>query len=258
MSSSRIILSFPSRYVVGVVILSSLLSAWAIILELTPEVDNFLERVRNSYDSIVPEITLRDGKASIRERQPHYLSPSSDKDVTIVIDTRDMKQREAYEYIRQTPFAIAITRDFMVLKNHDQLSELSFKNLPDMVINSTTLLSAMNEYSSRIWFMAWIFFIFYCLLNKTAQVCLFAFIPMIVGKRLSAPTTYGESVKLTAAAMVIPVITDFFLSWIGILQSFQTIIYFAIFAVVLVRIIKDNIRNQTDDASSISAISPGV
>lgn len=257
MSLSRTIQSFSFRHVVGVVVLASLISAWAIILELTPQVDHFLDRIQNNYDSMVPEIIITDGKASIRERQPHYLSASSDKEITIVIDTRDKKQREAYEYIKETPYGIAISRDFMVLKNHDQLSELSFKNLPDLIVNSNTLMSALNEYSSKIWVLAWAFFTFYCFFNKTAQVCLFAFIPLIIARRLSTPILYSEAIKFTTAAMIVPVIIDFFLKWFEILPSFQTIIYFAIFAVILVRIIKDHIRNEADDPYVSRSINPG-
>ncbi len=228
------------------------------ILELRPQVDYFMERIQSSYDSMVPEISIKDGKASISERQPHYLSPSSDKDVTIVIDTRDNKQREAYEYIRQTPYGIAISRDFLVLKNHDQLSELSFKTLPDMVINSTSLLSALNDYSSKIWLIAWIFFIFYCLLNKIAQVCLFAFIPIIITRRLSCPVNYSEAVRFTAGAMIIPVITDFIMKWLSIFSSMEAVVYFGIYALALFRIIKDHVRMSSNDPSVLKSIDPGV
>lgn len=258
MSISRTLLGLSSRQLVGIVALSSLLSAWGIILELGPQVDQFMDRIRSSYDSLVPEISIRDGKAHIIERQPHFLSASTDKDVTIVIDTRENKQREAYEYIRHTPYGIAISRDFVVLKNHDQLSELSFKTLPDMVINSTTLLNSLEEYSSRIWLIAWIFFIFYSLLNKTAQVCLFAIIPVIITRRLSCPLTYSEAARFTAGAMIIPVITDFLMRWLSVFSSIENVVYFAIFGVALFKIIKDHVRMNSHDSSVSRSIEPGV
>ena len=181
MSISKILDALSSKHVALIVVLSALISSWAVILELKPQVEYFLERIESSYDSLMPEISIKDGKASIKERQPHYLTSGSDKDVTLVIDTRDKKQREAYEYLKETPYGIAISRDFMVFKNHEQLSEISFKNLPDMVINSSTLLNTINEYSSRIWQIAWIILICYFLIAKTAQVCLFALICFAIG-----------------------------------------------------------------------------
>ena len=258
MSISRTLLGLSSKQLVGIVALSSLLSAWAMILELRPQADYFLEKIQSSYDSLVPEISIKNGKASIRERQPHYLSSSTDKDVTIVIDTRDKKQREAYEYIKETPYGIAISQDFLVLKNHDQLSELSFKTLPDIVINSSNLLSALNEYSSKIWLIAWTFFIFYCLLNKTAQVCLFAFIPIIITRRLSCPVTYSEAMRFTAGAMILPVVIDFIMKWLSIFSSLETVVYFGIYALALFRIIKDHVRMGADDPSVSTSIDPGV
>lgn len=258
MSISRTLLGLSSRQLVGIVVLSSLLSAWGIMLELGTQVDHFMDRIRSSYDSLVPEISIKDGKAHINERQPHYLSASTDKDVTIVIDTRENKLREAYEYIRHTPYGIAISRDFVVLKNHDQLSELSFKTLPDMVINSNTLLNSWEEYSSRIWLIAWIFFIFYSLLNKTAQVCFFTIIPVIITRRLSCPLTYSEAARFTAGAMIIPVIIDFLMRWLSVFSSIENVVYFAIFGVALFKIIKDHVRMNSHDSSVSRSMEPGV
>ncbi len=250
MSISKTLLTLSPKHVVLIVLVSAFMSAWSTILVLKPQVNQFLERIESSYDSLIPEISIIDGKASIKERQPHYLTSLADKDVTLVIDTRDNKQREAYEYIKETPYGVAVSRDFMVFRNHDQLSEISFRNLPDMVINSTSLLGALNEYSSSIWMMAWTFFIFYFLMAKSAQVCLFAFIPMIVTKRLSCPLTFSDATKFTAAALIIPVIVDFLLEWLSILSSVTTLIYFCLYAVILVKISRDYIRFCSEEASS--------
>lgn len=247
MSISKILDALSSKHVALIVVLSALISSWAVILELKPQVEYFLERIESSYDSLMPEISIKDGKASIKERQPHYLTSVSDKDVTLVIDTRDKKQREAYEYLKETPYGIAISRDFMVFKNHEQLSEISFKNLPDMVINSSTLLNTINEYSSRIWQIAWIILICYFLIAKTAQVCLFALIPMIITRRLSCPLPYAEAVKFTAAAMIPPVILDFLLKWLSILGSVEPLLYFGLFALILFRIVRDYVRNSAEE-----------
>ncbi len=252
MSITKALEALSSKHVTIIVALSALLSSWSMILSLTPGVELFLEKIESSYDSTIPEISIKNGKASIKERQPHYITSSYDKDVTLVIDTREKKQREAYELIRETPYGIAITKDFMVFKNHDQLSEISFRDLPDMVINSTTLLGALREYSPKIWFIAWTVFICYFLVAKTAQICLFALIPMIITKRLSCPIPYAVAVRFTAISMIIPVVIDFFLNWLSLLGSVEPFIYFGVFAVVLFRITRDHIRSCSEEFSPVN------
>ncbi len=254
MSITKALEALSSKHVTIIVALSALLSSWSMILSLTPGVELFLEKIESSYDSTIPEISIKNGKASIKERQPHYITSSYDKDVTLVIDTREKKQREAYELIRETPYGIAITKDFMVFKNHDQLSEISFRDLPDMVINSTTLLSALREYSPKIWFIAWTVFICYFLVAKTAQICLFSLIPMIITKRLSCPIPYAVAVRFTAISMIIPVVIDFFLNWLSLLGSVEPFIYFGVFAVVLFRITRDHIRSCSEEFSPVNQI----
>lgn len=254
MSITKALEALSSKHVIIIVALSALLSSWSMILSLTPRVELFLEKIESSYDSTIPEISIKNGKASIKERQPHYVTSSFDKDVTLVIDTRDKKQREAYELIRETPYGIAITRDFMVFKNHDQLSEISFRDLPDMVINSTTLLVALREYSPKIWLIAWTVFICYFLVAKTAQICLFSLVPMIITKRLSCPIPYAVAARFTAVSMIIPVIIDFFLTWLSLLGSVEPFIYFGVFAVVLFRITRDHIRSCSEELSPVNQV----
>ena len=59
---------------VGVSILGTYLAVF-------PRVETFLERAAGKYDSIFPEITILNGHASIREKQPHFLDNLGEKDL---------------------------------------------------------------------------------------------------------------------------------------------------------------------------------
>lgn len=247
MNISRILGEFSSRHVALTIVVCALISAWAMIIELKPQVQYFMDKIESSYDSLIPEITIKDGKASIKEKQPHYLSSSSDREMTLVIDTREKKQREAYEHIKETPYGVALSSDFVVLKNQDQLSEMSLKNFPDMVINSTTLLEVLNEYSFKLWLLAWFVFIIYFLIAKSAQVFIFALIPILLSRRLNCELSFTEATKFSAASMILPVIVVFLLKSLSLLSSVESIIYFGLFVIILVRITREHIKASLEN-----------
>ncbi len=88
------------------------------------------------YDDKLPEITIRNGRASIRKPEPHFVNGLVQENVTVVIGTREGKQGEALNYLKDFESGMAITRDAVVSKLRGQIRVVPLKGLPDVVLNS--------------------------------------------------------------------------------------------------------------------------
>jgi len=100
MGTARSICKIPAIAVVLILLACAGLSAWGLYSWVWPKVGTVLEYVAGSYDALLPEITIRDGKASIREQQPHFID-TGDKDLVVVVDTRENMQKEAFDWFDQ-------------------------------------------------------------------------------------------------------------------------------------------------------------
>ena len=83
-------------------------------------------------------ITVHDGKASIREEQPHFIE-TGDKDLAVVIDTRENKQKDALDYLKDVSTGAVLARDSVVTKSQGQIRIIPLKGIPDLVVNSRNL-----------------------------------------------------------------------------------------------------------------------
>ena len=83
-----------SHWIVVVCVLLALagLSAWGLVSSTKPMVERFLNEKIDQYDTFLPEISIREGRASIREEQPYYIEKDKVGKVVVVIDTREGKE----------------------------------------------------------------------------------------------------------------------------------------------------------------------
>ncbi|MEJ2719023.1 MAG: DUF1189 family protein [Deltaproteobacteria bacterium] len=185
MGVTRSICRSPAFLVVLVLLACVGVSSWAMVSRLTPLAEAMLDRVAAGYDEYLPEITIRNGKASIREKQPFFVHALTSDQGVVVIDTRAGKQSQALQYLKGARNGAVLTRDRLFLKNPNQIRILPLAHVPNMVLSSRDLMEMKREYFPLILRIGAILVVIYFLIAKLLQVLVLALIPYL-GARLSS------------------------------------------------------------------------
>jgi hypothetical protein len=255
MGTARSICKMPAIAVVLVLLVCAGLSAWGLFSWVSPKVETVLEYVVGTYDSVLPEITIRDGMASIREQQPHYID-TGDKDLVVVVDTRENQQKDALDYLKEVSTGAVLTRDSVVTKSQGQIRIIPLKGMPDIVVNSRNLRSLLDEYLPLVKRLFILVVILYFLIVKPLQAIVFALLPHVVARSYSTALTYGEAIKLSAVAMVPPVTLDLFLDLSGIGIPMAFIIYFGLYIGLLILAVRDLVHSAPLPTGPSTSINP--
>ncbi|MGO9569195.1 MAG: DUF1189 family protein [Desulfomonilaceae bacterium] len=255
MGTARSICKIPAIAVVLVLLVCAGLSAWGLFSWVWPKVETVLEYVVGTYDAVLPEITIRDGKATIREQQPHFID-TGDKDLVVVVDTREDKQKEALDYLKDVSTGAVLARDSVVTKSQGQIRIIPLKGIPDLVLNSRNLRALFDEYLPTVTRIFILVVILYFLIVKPIQAIIFALLPYFVARSYSAALTYGEAIKLSALAMVPPVTLDLFLNLSGIRIPMSFIIYFGLYIALLILAVRDLVRSKPLPTGPLTSINP--
>ena len=243
MGTARAICKVPAIVIVLVFLACAGLSAWGYYSWGWPKVENLLGHLADRYDALLPEITITDGTAKIREQQPHFVD-IGDKDLAVVIDTRENKQKEALDYLKGVSTGAVLTRDNVIMKNQGQIRIIPFKGLPDMVINSHNLKDLLAEYLPTVTRFVLLVILLYFLIVKVIQAMILALLPYFAARSYSASITYGEALKISFLAMVPPVTLDLFLDLSGINIPMAIIIYFGLYVALLILAVRDLARSS--------------
>ena len=243
MGTARAICEIPAIAVVLVLLACAGLSAWGLFSWFWPKVETVLEHVAGAYDAVLPEIAVRGGKATIREQQPHFID-TGDKDLVVVIDTRENKEKDALDYLKDVSTGAVLTRDSVVTKSQGQIRIIPLTGIPDLVVNSRNLKALLEEYLPTVTRLFILAGILYYLVVKPLQAMIFALLPYFVARSYSAALTYGEAIKLSALAMVPPVTLDLFLDLSGISIPMPFIIYFGLYIALLILAVRDFVRSK--------------
>jgi hypothetical protein len=255
MGTARSICKMPAIVIVLVLLVCAGLSAWGLFSWVSPKVETVLEYIVGTYDSLLPEITVRDGKASIREQQPHFID-LGDKDLVIVIDTREDKQKDALDYLKDVSTGAVLTRDSVVTKSNGQIRIIPLKEMPDIVVNSRNLRALLDDYLPLAKRLFIVVVILYFLIVKPLQAIIFALLPHVVARSYSTALTYGEAIKLSAVAMVPPVTLDLFLDLSGIRIPMAFIIYFGLYIGLLILAVRDLVHSSPLPTGPSTSINP--
>ncbi len=186
-------------------------SLWA---ELRPVV----EQIINSYDAMAPEITIQNGVATTQAEQPFFIETKS-KDVVLVIDTREERQKDALDYFRDKKAGAVLTRKSLIVKNEQRIQEISLTDAPNMVVNSKTLRAAFEQYEPLAYRLASGILLIYFTVAKVFQVLIFALLGLLVGRAFQLDVSYGGFVKLAIVALIPAVLLDVLYGSTGRLSS---------------------------------------
>ncbi len=232
MSKARLICRLPLVIILLALLGTIALSSIVAVFVTAPRIETLVMTVVEKYDTYLPEIRIRDGHASIREQQPHFVD-LGDKTLVAVIDTREGKQKEGLDYLKDVADGFVLTRDTIIIKNSRQVRIMPLKDMPDVVINSTNLRDLVDQYWPLAMRVTAVLVVLYFLLAKPLLVLLFALIPYFGARFYNVPLTYGEALKIAVIALIPPVLLDVTLSVAEIGVHGEFMLYLALYAALL-------------------------
>jgi hypothetical protein len=247
MSISRLVSSVSSWKIVLVLLGCIAVSSLVAVFSLGPRIERLATVAIDNYDTYFPEIRIRDGHASIREKQPHFIDLGDQ--TPVVIDTREGMQKEATEYLKQSTQGIVLSRDAVILKNGGEIRIVSLKEAPDIIINAGNLRDLADRYLPTVIRLAALFTVLFFLILKPLQVLILALIPYFAVRFFKMGLSYGSSLKFSVAAMVPPVLLDALLSLGNIYVPAEFFLYIGLYVGLLILLTADLVRNSRASAA---------
>jgi hypothetical protein len=255
MGIARTITGIPSIIIVLIVLAVIGLSTWSITSKGGQQIESWVERAVDMYDAYLPEITIKQGQASIREKQPYFLD-TGDKDFVVVIDTRESMQSAALDYLKDVRAGVVLTKTGIFIKNQYKIQIVPLKELPDMVLNSRSLREIVRDFFPTVIRVGTVLVAFYVLFAKLFQVFILALAPYLAARSYNSELSYGQALKISVVAMVPSVILDMFLGFphVGIPGWF--FFYFLTYIFILALITIELVRSSPSGNSSSESIHP--
>ncbi len=242
-SVSQSLSSVSSKIVTIVLVICVSSSATVLTLTYGLEFSAFLKKVASKFDVYCPEITILDGKATIKEKQPYFVELPKDLNLTVVIDTREDPKPDPLSYIKENTTGLALLKNSLIVKNRDEMSKIKLENFPDLTINSQTLSEGLTNYQSTILLFLAIAFVVYFGMSKIMQTLIAAMAIYLVTRQLSIPYSFGKGFKLATFVLVPATVVDLILKSFNILTGSQLYIYLACYAGTMFWLVKDLITD---------------
>jgi len=240
------IIRAPAILVILVLVVCIGLSAYVTSSLLSPTVDKVVDYGIRGYDDIFPEITIRNGKASITKQQPYLIDKIDEKYLTIIIDTREGKQGEAMNYLKNAEAGLVLTQDSVVTKNNGQVRIIPLKGMPNIVLNAALLRDIADKYIPLVKPAIAIGATIYFAIIKTIQMLIFALIPFLWARYSKIPLTYGQAVKLSVFGMALPVLLGAVSAYSEVNISGWFYIYFGLYAGLMALAARDLVKSLRD------------
>jgi len=253
---ARSICSQSALVAIAALLICAAVSAFAIVWANAPKVESFLNSTVQKYDVFLPEITFKNGHASIREKQPYFIDTGGGKELVVAIDTREGKENEALDYLSGAESGAVLTRNSLLTKDRGQTRIISLKEMPDFVFNSRNLQELLDLYLPTAIRYGTILVVIYFLFVKPLQVLILGLIPYFGARAYSVPLTFGEAMKIASIAMIPPVLMDILAQSAGIRLPFEFVLYFALYILLLCLAVRDLVRNSGLETDPTVGINP--
>ncbi len=231
-------------------------SSWSLMSALVPEAKRVLNGIADQYDTYLPEITIKNGHASIRREQPFRFDELAQEGMMVVVDTREGKQKEALTYLKDAQTGLVLTRDSLVVKNQRQIRILPLKDLPDMTVNSAEIRAVIQQYLPMVVQWVWILVIAYFLFAKPIQLLILGMIPYFGARSYSVDLTFGGALKISSFAMIPPVLLDVFLNMARTSLAGSFILYFTLYVGLLILSVWELVKSARSADLHEDAIHP--
>ncbi len=164
------------------------------------------------YDSVLPEITFRDGRPSIREKQPYFVDAFGLKNFTLVIDTREISFASLLNDLSKVENGVVLARETIVVKVGTQIRILPLPQIPDMVLNSSTITQVLQKRSSQVTKSLAVLNVMYGLTVVLLQILILGLVFTYASRLSSASLTYGESFRVASVTMILFMISKLFIN----------------------------------------------
>ena len=253
---ARSICSQSPIVAIAAVLICAAVSSFAVLWVNVPKLEAFLNSTVRKYDIFIPEITFKDGQASIREKQPYFIDTGGGKDLVIAIDTREGKENEALDYISEAQSGAVLTRNSLLTKDREQIRVIPLKDMPDFAFNSRNLQDLLDQYLPAVIRFGTILVVIYFLLVKPLQVLILGLIPYFGARAYSVTLTFGDAMKIAGIVMIPVVLVDILRQFTGIRLPVAFILYFGLYIGLLSLVARDLVRNPDVETESFAKITP--
>lgn len=243
--------------VISILVLVGCIAVSVVVLAgiIVPKVSSLVHAAAEKYDVLLPQITIRDGKASMKGKEPYFVDLGTNE-VVVGIDTREGGTKEALKYLKPAQSGAVLTREALVTKNQRQIRIIPLRGVPDVTLNSREILRLADLYLPVATWWIWIGVICYFCLSKPIQLLILSLIPFFGARSYSVDLSYGEALKIGIFSMVPPALLTAVLPMdrIGIMGSL--VIYFAVYVGMLILSVWDLVRRSGEISPSTGGIHP--
>jgi len=191
------------------------LYSWGLVARGLPDLANPVGQLAAMYDSVLPEITFRDGKPSIREKQPYFVDAFGLKNFTLVVDTREIRLAALLNDLNKVKNGVVLARETIVLKIGTQTRIIPLHPLvriPDLVLNSSTIRQFLQKRFSQATKYLEVLIVMYGLAVELLQILILGFVFYYASRLGSALLTYGESFRVASVTMILFMLLNFFIN----------------------------------------------
>jgi hypothetical protein len=256
MGVTKSLVKIPAIVVVLSIGLCVGLSSLGIVWWAAPKARSLMDMAISRYDAYLPEITIQDGKASIKKPQPYYVDFGQKREPLVIVDTREGHDNGAFTYLKDVTTGFVLTRDTLVTKNGGQVRVIPLKEVRDLILNSKSLQSLADQYWPLFEKVSAGAAVTYFLFAKPFQILILALIPYAWARVARAALTYGQAFKIAALCMIPPVLVNLFQDVSGTQFSGRPWVYFAFYVVLLVLASLEYTRSSRTGPDSSAEITP--
>ncbi len=203
---------------------------WLIIVfAMDNKIDAYFDEHSPGFLDQFPEITIQDGKASIRESQPYYIDDPKTGRPLAVIDTtgtiNSLEQTEAVILLNKN--TVTVEKNKMETRTFD-LSEVS-----DMVLDRLLLSTWIEATKSYMFAVIYPFVLAGSYFYRIIQMLLYAAIGLLFASMLKVEPDYSRLLRLSVVASTPAILINTFLWIAGIKLPMAGLIFFGMSMVYL-------------------------
>lgn len=200
-----------------------------IMIAMDNRIDDYFDEYSPGFLAQFPEITIQNGKASIREPQPYYIDDPETGRPLAVIDTTG-----AITSLDQTDAVILLNRERVIFeKNKIETRTFELSEFEDMVIGRELISTWIEATKSYMFIVMYPFALAGSYFYRVIQMLLYAVVGLLFASILKTKLEYSQLLRLSVVA-VTPSILIKTLMWIsGINLPMSGLLYFGLTMVYL-------------------------
>lgn len=216
---------------------------WLLIaFSMNSKIGTYFDDYAPGFLDQFPEITIMDGKASIRESQPYYIDDPETGMPLAVIDTTG-----SIESLEQTEAVILLTRDRVTFeKNKIETRTFELSEVGDMVLDRTLLSTWVEATKSYMAAFIYPFALGGSYFYRIIQMLIYAAIGLVFASMLKTELDYSQMLRLSVVAVTPAILINTLMWLLGINIPMAGLIYFGLTMVYLYLGVKATTETEPD------------